>query len=128
MICQVIFKPILIELSITPSKGYSRQEAINDTLSLVYSNFSYNNMIEDISIGTGFKIQTLKSFLNNKIRLPSVETIEVNLPVSDFTDPNENYYYFILNESFLSKIRDYESTYPQITGLYDSYKLRVIIA
>ena len=125
---KVIFKPILIELSITPSKGYSRQEAINDTLSLVYSNFSYNNMIEDISIGTGFKIQTLKSFLNNKIRLPSVETIEVNLPVSDFTDPNENYYYFILNESFLSKIRDYESTYPQITGLYDSYKLRVIIA
>lgn len=125
---KVIFKPILIELSIIPAKGYSRQEAINETLNLVYSNFSYNNMIEDISIGTGFKVQSLKSFLNNKIRLPSVESLEVNVPVSDYTDPNENIYYFILNENFLNRIRDYESTYPQITGLSDSYRLRVIIA
>jgi len=124
---KVKFNPFLLEIAITPTKGYSREEAIQDTLSVIYNNFSYNNMIADISIGTGFKLQLLKSFLNNKIRLPSVDSIEILLPTSDLTDADENKYYFIFSQSFIDRIREFETTYTQITGLSDSYKLRVKI-
>lgn len=124
---KVKFKPFLLEVSVIPTKGYTREQAIQDTLKLIYDNFSYNNMIPDISIGTGFKLQVLKSFLNNKIRLPSVDSIEVLLPTSDLTDTDENTYYFIFPENFIDRIKNFESSYTQLTGLSDSYKLRVKI-
>lgn len=128
LIKKVNFKPFLLELKITPAKGYSREDAFQSLNNLIYNNFTYNNMVSDISIGTGFKLQILRSFLNDKIRLPSVDTIEIISPITDLTDINENIYYFIFNESFLSRIFTFERQYPQLTGLRDSYKPRVNIA
>ena len=125
---RVVFKPILLDISITPAKGYSREQAILDTTNLIYSSFTYNTMIEDINIGSGFTLAIVESYLNNKIRLPSVEKAKINLPSSNLTDANDNQYYFIFNETFLGRIRNLEQTYTQLIGLYDSYKLRVKIA
>jgi hypothetical protein len=124
---KVVFKPFLLDISVTPTLGYSREQAIQDVKNLIYNNFTYSSMINDISIGTGFKIQILKSFLNNKIRLPSVDTITINLPSEDLTDVDQKYYYFIFSEFFINKIKNFESTYIQLTGLSDSYRLRVRI-
>jgi hypothetical protein len=64
----------------------------------------------------------------DKIRLPSVDIIEIIYPVADLTDTNENIYYFIFNELFLSRISSFEGEYSQLIGLADSYRLRVTIA
>ena len=128
LIKKVIFKPFLLELKIKPANGYSREQAIQEIITLVYNNFTYNNMIPEVSIGTGFKLQILRSFLSDKIRLPSVDIIEIIYPVADLTDTNENIYYFIFNELFLSRISSFEGEYSQLIGLADSYRLRVTIA
>ena len=125
---RVVFKPILLDISVTPARGYSREQAILDTTNLIYSSFTYNNMIEDINIGSGFTLSIVESYLNNKTRLPSVEKAKINLPSSDLTDSNSNQYYFIFNESFLGRIKNLQETYTQLNGLYDSYRLRVKIA
>ena len=52
---------------------------------------------------------------------------KVLIPSDDIIDSNENQYYFILNESFMSRIKAVQEEYPQLIGLYDSYKLRVKI-
>ena len=125
---KVNFKPLLLEIEVSPNKGYSREQAIQDTLRFSYDNFSYNTMIPEISIGTGFSIKTLETYLNNKLILSSVERSRISIPNDDLLDSVGNQYYFILNESFMNRIRDVETEYTQLVGLYDSYKLRVKIA
>lgn len=124
---KIDFKPLLLEIEVSPNRGYSREQAIQDTLRFTYDNFSYDTMIPEISIGTGFPIKILETYLNNKLILPSVERSKVLIPSDDIIDSNENQYYFILNESFMSRIKAVQEEYPQLIGLYDSYKLRVKI-
>lgn len=126
---KVNFKPILLEIEVSPNRGYSREQAIQDTLRFSYDNFSYNTMIPEISIGTGFSIKTLETYLNNKLVLSSVERSRIVIPNDDLVDSNSgNQYYFILDEIFMNRIREVEAQYPQLVGLYDLYKLRVKIA
>jgi hypothetical protein len=124
---KVNFKPILLEIEVTPNKGYSREQAIQNTLQYVYNNFSYSTMVPEISIGSGFNIRTIESYLNNKTILPSVERVKITIPNDDIIDANDSSYYFIFDESFMSRIKQLETTYTQLSGLYDSYKLRVKI-
>lgn len=124
---KVNFKPILLEIGVTPSKGYSREQAIQDTLQYAYNNFSYSNMIPEITIGSGFSIKTLETYLNNKLILSSVERSKISIPNDDIVDVDENRYYFILNESFISRLKQLETTYTQLSGLSSFYKLRVKI-
>ena len=125
---KVIFKPLLLDISVNPLKGYSREQAIRDTTNLIYNNFTYNTMLNEVSIGTGLSLQTIESFLNNKSLLQSIEKAKVTLPVSDLLDPNENTYYFIFDLNFLGRIKKFEETYTQLVGLHDSYKLKIKIA
>lgn len=125
---KVIFKPLLLEVKIIPSKGFSREQSIQDTLKFIYDNFAYDNMIPENSIGTGFNIKTFETYLNNKLILPSVERSTITIPYADYEDPDENTYYFIFDENFMGRLKQLEVTYPQLSGLYDSYKLRVKIA
>ena len=125
---KVVFRPVLLDLTVNPLKGYSREQAIRDTANVIYNSFTYNTMINDVSIGTGLSLQTIESYLNNKAILQSVEKAKVVLPISDLTDPNGNIYYFIFNIDFLGRIKQFEETYTQLYGLHDSYKLKVKIA
>ena len=125
---KVVFKPLLLEVEVTPSKGYSREQAIQDTLQYAYNNFSYSTMIPEITIGSGFNLKTIETYLNNKLILPSIERSRITIPNDDISDTTENKYYFILDENFISRIKSLETTYTQLSGLSNSYKLRVKIA
>ena len=126
LIKKVNFIPYGIEAFVKPTTGYTRQQAINSTLTQIYTNFSYNNTNSSLNIGEGLIIQNLISILNNKIILPEVQRIRFTLPSEDFSDTVGNAYYFIIPENFLNRIINFEGTYTQITGLNNYYNIRVV--
>ena len=124
---KIDFKPFLLQVDVTQTKGFSREQAIQDTLFFIYNNFTYDNMVPEISIGTGLDIKILETYLNNTLILPSVQSAKIINPNDNIEDTTGKQYYFILNEFFMNTIKTLESEYPQIVGLYDLYKTRVKI-
>jgi hypothetical protein len=122
---KVNFIPFGIEVVIKVATSYTRQEAIRETLDVIYNNFGYDTMGSSYSIGTGLFQSNLLSTLSGQIK--SIKSIRFNYPSVDITDTNEDSYFFLLPTYMIASIENLEKNNTNITGLSLRYAVRVII-
>ena len=122
---KVNFIPFGMEVAVKVATTYTRQEAIKETLDVIYNNFGYDTMDSAYTIGTGLYNSNLLSTLSGKIK--SIKSIRFNYPNVDKEDIDGNSYYFLLPTSLIASIEALEKTNTQISGMSLNYAVRVII-
>lgn len=122
---KINFIPMGIQGTLTVKNGASPSETLYETETLIKSNYSYENVNSDHSIGSGFSTTKIKSTVTNSELNPGFSDLTFTEPTSNTIDTSTdgNYYYFILDDEVISKIETLEASYTGIAGLANTLKV-----
>lgn len=126
MLKKVNTNPIKLSITITKKKTASKQSVYDSAISIIEENFGFVNTNDNMKIGTGLSLDSIKSFLLSEMS-GMVEKIDINLPTQDLTDPGQNSYYFVLDRNFTGRLKIIETQYPAIGGISNKYSIDVYV-
>lgn len=125
---KVNFVPLKISASLTPIPGSDKTRIRENSFELLENYFGFNSIDPAHTIGSGFSIDLLKSYLTDGLnRNPGVNFGSILTPDNNFFDSEGNSFYFVFTRDFISRIRLFEENYPQISGFYRQFENDIIV-
>jgi len=129
LIKNVTFVPKPLKIQLTIRRNYSVSTAISEVYKLLYDQFAYENENSTFTIGSLFKIQTIKSAIGTIANQYGI--IDIVISSDEDNDKTTDAatlkkYKFIFDENFFESIRQLENqNKTQLSGLAALYNVEV---